>query len=276
MFVRGTAGDYDLLFEMRWHMDIKKAEEFYKQYNGMEFHMCREDQIKYQQFCALGISDTIKEQWKCEMWNQYYEQFPYDDMEKAIFMFRTMRDCMLKRRNFFEKMREIVKRCETLVNSKQASYFAKSITGNNSSKGHGGLIELCCKGECYDMAQDMVEIALRLIEKAAQDSKVSLLSVRKYLVDVCELYDLSLLGATKEQLMQADDEERFNYYYEGAYNGNGFSMGELGKCYRDGIGCEVDLKLAKNWMERAYEKGNKMIYPHLQELQESIGKQDNK
>lgn len=83
-------------------------------------------------------------------------EVPYDDIEKAILVFRTMRDCIINRRDFFEKMRDVSKRCEKTV----------------------------------------------------------------------------------------------------------FSMGELSKCYRDGIGCEADSKLAEIWMNRAYEKGNKMIYPH--------------
>lgn len=249
-------------------MDIKQAEEFYKQYNGLEFHMCREEPPKYQQFCALNIAGSLKEQWRCERWDQYYAGFPYEDMKKAVYVFATMLGFMPPKPEYLKAMKEIAERIEKLLNPEQAGYMAHEIVGRNASKGHGGLIELCCKNECQDMTEDLVGLAIRLIEKAAEDSQVNLLSARRYLVDVCELYGLELCSHIKHKLIRENGEHLFQYYYKGAHEGNGFSMGELGKYYRDGIGCEKDLELAKMWMERAYEKGNKMIYPQLRALRE--------
>lgn len=247
-------------------MNLKQAEEFYKQYNGMEFHMSREKLPEYREFCALNIADSVKKQWRCERWNEYYACFPYEDMETAVYIFATLLDFMPPEPEYFSMMKETAERIETLLDSRQAGYVVHEIVGKNAYKGHGGLIELCCKNGCKDMAEDLIRLAIRLIDKAAEDSDIYLLSVRSYLVDVCELYGLELCNNTKKKLIRENGEHLFKYYYRGAQEGNGFAMGELGKYYRDGIGCEKNLDLAKMWMERAYEKGNKMIYPYLREL----------
>lgn len=52
-------------------MDMREAEQYFKSYMGNGYYMCLDDVAYYEEFCALHISEALKEQWRNELLCDY-------------------------------------------------------------------------------------------------------------------------------------------------------------------------------------------------------------
>ena len=59
-------------------MDIFEAERYFKQYNGLTFHMYREEPGKYETFKRLRLSDTTLEEWRQEILDDLFMKLKTD------------------------------------------------------------------------------------------------------------------------------------------------------------------------------------------------------
>lgn len=55
-------------------MDILEAKAFFKEYNGLEFHMCHDDTRKYQEYRSLHITEISKNRWRREIIKEIFAQ----------------------------------------------------------------------------------------------------------------------------------------------------------------------------------------------------------
>lgn len=55
-------------------MDILEAKAFFKEYNGLEFHMCHDDTRKYQEYRSLHITEISKNRWRREIIKEIFTQ----------------------------------------------------------------------------------------------------------------------------------------------------------------------------------------------------------
>ena len=55
-------------------MDILEAKAFFKEYNGLEIHMCHDDTRKYQEYRSLHITEISKNRWRREIIEEIFAQ----------------------------------------------------------------------------------------------------------------------------------------------------------------------------------------------------------
>lgn len=55
-------------------MNILEAKAFFKEYNGLEFHMCHDDTRKYQEYRLLHITEISKNRWRREIIGEIFAQ----------------------------------------------------------------------------------------------------------------------------------------------------------------------------------------------------------
>ena len=77
-----------------------------------------------------------------------------------------------------------------------------------------------------------------------------------------------MTGPSLASLLDSEQkfEEAFRYYALAADQGYAYGETNLGCCYRDGEGTEVDLGKARYWFERAAAKGDEKAIACLAEL----------
>ena len=54
-------------------MNIKEAEEFFKKYHGHGYHMWHDDSVKNREFDSMKISPELKEQWRQDLIQDFFE-----------------------------------------------------------------------------------------------------------------------------------------------------------------------------------------------------------
>ena len=60
-------------------MNILEAKAFFKEYNGLEFHMCHDDTRKYQEYRLLHITEISKNRWRREIIGEIFAQLEKEE-----------------------------------------------------------------------------------------------------------------------------------------------------------------------------------------------------
>ena len=141
----------------------------------------------------------------------------------------------------------------------------------NGTSFHIAEKQFCCKGcqtvfeiinkndlcSYYDLKRiDLASkfyIQAKLFLKKAEENSITLISVRGCLIDVIDYYSIEENKDFIIDLREKSNFDLFNYFKEGADEGNKYSMKMLSDCYKEGKGCVSDYDTAKYWELKAKE-----------------------
>lgn len=65
-------------------MNQKEAKEFFKRYNGLEYHMFHDETQKYNEYRRLHLSKSVLEDWRQELINECFLQLHQIENQKNI------------------------------------------------------------------------------------------------------------------------------------------------------------------------------------------------
>jgi hypothetical protein len=149
---------------------------------------------------------------------------------------------------------------------------AISHLGNAYRRGHYGLVKSDKKAaKIYRRAVELgnVDAMVRLGTLYGNGSGVKLDKKKaerltRMAADRGDAHAQGYLGLSLDS--EQKHEEAFRYYALAANQGETFSQTDLGCCYMDGKGTEVDLGKARYWFERAAAKGHEKATNRLKDL----------
>jgi len=136
---------------------------------------------------------------------------------------------------------------EIEVNFETVSYKAgilRCIIGTNSSLTKGGLIERAYIIKDFKLVSNLINLALRIIDVCEKQNERIEFS-RGYLCDIINIYNVDISDNIVTKLKIKNNLENFDYYNEGASEGNLFSVEKLAELYYKGKGCTEDKRKAR-------------------------------
>lgn len=247
--------------------NISQAKAYFFSMGCSHFHMSRESFDRYSEYKSLNISEKTEIIWRKEETEAMFDSFSLDNKKELWIQFSSLA-------NQIEGTAEEIGRMADLAGTIQANLpltevdigcFISSITGSNANPTHGGLIELAHRKGCYDARNKFINVCIYFLLKAIE-LELEPIFVYGYFIDVVEHYRLDVDKKLLHKFRQYGDIIAFHYYYNGAKNGNVFSMRMLAKCYIETIGCEKNLKEARRWLKKAADKGNELAKSELKTL----------
>ena len=143
-------------------MTFEQAKEFFREYNGLSFHMHREEPEKAAQFDALNISDEQKDQWRLEMANEYLDKINCDD-PRCWSRFSTLTSILASIKSFKDKQEDMfIKAIEKQIGCDEMSrtISLETICGRSYDY-HDGVIAFFRKNH-YDVRR-LKEVTDRFI-----------------------------------------------------------------------------------------------------------------
>lgn len=233
--------------------NIEQAKRYFISMGCSRFHMMREYPKRYDEYRALDIDPSIESEWIKEEFEKKIEDFNKNPTNEYGHLLRSL-DSMIERKEFYlEKLLELVINIQDKVPLDQIEYVLSTIIGNNGTKSKGGLIQKSYDLKRIDLANKFY-ILTKLFLKKTEENSITLTSVRGYLTDVIDYYNIGESIDFISDLRLKSYSDHFNYYKKGADEGNKYSMKMLSEYYREGKGCVLNLEKAKFWELKANEK----------------------
>jgi len=248
---------------------LEEAKAYFIQMGCSNFHIDREDPVKREEYRSLKISREKEAEWRKEQFQIGLEVIMNCDSKEIAGTYSTLKSLMAKDRKSLKSMLNIL---DTLVNKIPVGgihEMLNCIIGNNGYITHGGMIEIAFEIHSNNLAYRLIEYSKKLIDMA-DSNQVPILSKRGYLVDILNHYRVKEDNNYIERLTEKNDAELFDYYFDGAKNGNIYSMRMLAKHYYNGKGCEKDNEQALHWAKKAAELGNDLALKEYKEIFERI------
>lgn len=231
---------------------LEQAKRYFISMDCSRFHMMREYPQRFDEYKALDIDPSIESEWIKEQFENKIENFNTIPIKEYGNFLRSL-DSMIERDEFYlEKLFDLVTKIQDTIPLEQIEYVLLTIVGNNGTKSKGGLIEQSYDLKRIDLANKFYTQAKLLLKKAEENS-VTLTSIRGYLIDVIEYFKIKENKDFFNDLRDKSYLDHFNYFKEGADEGNRYSMKMLSDCYRKGKGCTRDRGKAKYWKQKAKE-----------------------
>jgi len=238
--------------------NLEDAKRYFKAMGCSDFHISREDPDRCNEYYALRISTETESIWRREKIEESFQNYSSTPRKDAWWAFSQLK--RLATNQFDDAKHDDYARLLDLANGflgkqfhKQIRMVLDAIIGNNNSPAHGGLIEACSKSGYMDLMAGYVDTAKRLIEKADAEN-IDICFVRGYFCDAIKNLKIEEDRAFLKKLREEDNLAAFEYYLEGAKEGNVFSMRMLAQHYQKGKGCKKSHKDASFWLEAALKE----------------------
>ena len=106
-------------------MTLEQAREFFRMYNGSSFHMYREDPLQLEQFEALNVSDSQKDEWRLEMAEEYLDKITADN-PKSWSLFSSLTTVLTSIKTFSDRQEAMF--IEAIEKQTECELLARTIT----------------------------------------------------------------------------------------------------------------------------------------------------
>ena len=144
-------------------MTILEAEEYFKQYGGHGFHMCREEPRKYDQYKMLNISPQMEEKWRQDILNRKFGQF-FERPEEVWVQHGSIIDVLTATETKIEEnclkllfcMEQMMK-----LDKKQKILIIENMAGRTVPQKDGGCYLICSR---TTLAKRMNEIMTKIMD----------------------------------------------------------------------------------------------------------------
>jgi len=152
-------------------MNLKEAEEFFKNYHGHGYHMWHDDPVKNREFDSMKISPELKEQWRQEIIQNFFEHL-FDRPEEIWFRHRNLIDVIK------ETKTDKQKNCSKLLDSMEQFYsldkktkiiIIENMAGRTNPQEDGGCYLICVNTGLKERMHNIVH-ELMNFECAPDDS----------------------------------------------------------------------------------------------------------
>ncbi|WP_269242523.1 MULTISPECIES: hypothetical protein [Flavobacterium] len=231
---------------------LEQAKRYFISMGCSGFHMMRENPQRFDEYKALDIDPNIESEWIKEEFENKIEYFNTNPTNEYGHLLRSL-DSMIEPKEFYlEKLLELVIKIKDRIPLDQIEYVLSTIIGNNGTKSKGGLIQKSYDLKRPDLANKFYA-QTKLLLKKTEENSITLNSVRGYLIDVIDYYRIEESKEFIIDLREKSYSDQFNYFKDGAEEGNKYSMKMLSDCYKEGKGCITDIDKSKYWEQRAKE-----------------------
>ena len=172
-------------------MDILEAKAFFKEYNGLEFHMCHDDTRKYQEYRSLHITEISKNRWRREIIKEIFAQLEKksDQTEYGVLIGNPI-EVLQKTRDPIED--DIIHMISCLqgashLDEKNKIQILEHMAGHGQGTNDGGIYLVCTRSrkeeelrqllepmsrfECSPENQERYQRAVQRMKRAFQNSR---------------------------------------------------------------------------------------------------------
>lgn len=249
---------------------LEDAKRYFKSMGCSHFHLDRANRDIAEEYYKLNISRELEEQWREEEIIRQLDEFPFETPKDIGFAYIGLCNLIDRRKKKdLDRVLTLTKKIVPDIHLSQIGSILSPLIGSNSSPTHGGLIALANVSGYKNISMEFINLAKILIKKA-DESNIRIMWSRGYLADVIEKLKIQEDEEYLHFLRENDYRDSFDYYKSGASGGNVFSMRMLASFYKDGKGCEADLKQAIHWLELAAESGNELAIKDLNEIKATV------
>jgi hypothetical protein len=144
-------------------MNIKEAEEFFKKYHGHGYHMWHDDPVKNREFDSMKISPELKEQWRQDLIQDFFEHM-LDDPDKIWLQHDNVLKIIESTKTNLEenctRFLDIMEEFHTL-DKKQKVLIIENMAGRTNPQEDGGCYLICAK---TDLKERMHNIMLKIMD----------------------------------------------------------------------------------------------------------------
>lgn len=246
-------------------LNLEQAKSYFLKMGCSHFHLDRENFQRRDEYYSLDISAALEAEWRKEEFERQLAAFKSIELNHIGSLYFSLSELVESNAFYLEHMLRLTNDIQQMIPPNQIAIVLNSITGSNGTKTHGGLIERAYNIGRLDLAQDYVKNVKSMLNRAENDN-ISLTFVRGYLIDIIEHFQMNESAAYINEISKKNHAENFEYYKEGANEGNIFAMRMLARYYIEGLGCEVSIEHAKFWLTRAADLGNELARKELLEL----------
>ncbi len=233
------------------------------------FHLIRESEERAKEYYALKISSDVEAQWRKEYFNDLINDLLIAEPKEMGHKFYGLKHTVDRDQYYIKEMEIALKSIYQKIPASQIGFMLISIIGNNSTDSHEGLIEMAYRLKLNKSALEFYNYAKYYLE-IAKSNKISTVFFKNNLVDVVRFFKIKEDNQYIQQLIEEDNHDGFNYYLEGAQEGNIFSMLKLADYYLEGRGCIQNKDQAIVWLKVAINNGNELAKEKLEKLCNSI------
>jgi len=231
---------------------LEQARRYFISMGCSHFHLDRENFERAKEYRSLKISSETESLWRKEEFENNLEKVETISPNDYGWFLRSL-DSMIEPNEFYlAKLFELVTKIQDSIPLDQIEYVLSTIIGNNGTKSKGGLIQKSYDLKRLDLASKFYT-QTKLFLKKAEENSITLTSVRGYLIDVIDYYNIEDSKDFIIDLREKSYSDHFNYFKEGATEGNKYSMKMLSDCYKEGKGCVTDIDKSKYWEQKAKE-----------------------
>lgn len=146
-------------------MDILEAKAFFKEYNGLEFHMCHDDTRKYQEYRSLHITEISKNRWRREIIKEIFAQLEKksDQTEYGVLIGNPI-EVLQKTRDPIED--DIIHMISCLqgashLDEKNKIQILEHMAGHGQGTNDGGIYLVCTRSRKKEELQQVLETMSR-------------------------------------------------------------------------------------------------------------------
>jgi hypothetical protein len=170
-------------------MTLEQAEQLFKWFGCMHYHMWHDETEKYEQYKSLNISEVTEKCWAIEEFNRQYNEFAIEPQEEIWWKFDKIVSLskILKENEYFVKMIELTNRVIDFIPLNDIPIMISEITGNSGSETHGGLIQYVVEINNVILAKEFIDIVNLLLEKANKEN-IDVDCQKQYLDDILKAY----------------------------------------------------------------------------------------
>ncbi len=233
--------------------DIEQAKKYFIAMGCSHFHMTREYPQRYKEYRTLDIDPSIESEWLKEEFDNKLNDFHNIQPSDYGPYLRNLESMIERKEYYLERLVELVIEIQKKLPLEQIGYVLSSIIGNNATKTKGGLIQKSYDLKRNDLA-DKFYTQVKLLFRLAADNSIKLTFAYENLLDVIEYYKIEENNEYLIMLRAKGDTESFEYFKNGAEEGNKYSMNKLSECYLEGKGCEMNIEKAKFWKLKTNER----------------------
>ena len=146
-------------------MNILEAKAFFKEYNGLEFHMCHDDTRKYQEYRSLHITEISKNRWRREIIKEIFAQLEKksDQTEYGVLIGNPI-EVLQKTRDPIED--DIIHMISCLqgashLDEKNKIQILEHMAGHGQGTNDGGIYLVCTRSRKKEELQQVLETMSR-------------------------------------------------------------------------------------------------------------------
>ena len=172
-------------------MDILEAKAFFKEYNGLEFHMCHDVTRKNQEYRSLHITEISKNRWRREIIKEIFVQLEKEsDQTEYGVLIGNLIEVLQKIRDPIEDDSIHMISClqgASHLDEKNKIQILEHMAGHGQGTNDGGIYLVCTRSRkeeelrqllepmgrfaCSSGNQERYHRALQKIKKAFQDGR---------------------------------------------------------------------------------------------------------